>query len=166
MFIGIWGQNDGRVVGSLGDVGEPIIAVQTQKWIERASENSKRKLWIFYSLMGHRATQLHDDYVKALNLIDLEFRAIGWHKAANKKVIAAWRALFGELIHAPNVVGDAALNAAWNQRCSDRLVDLLSAMSKALRFDHTEEELRRPEHRNVCRAAWPRSACQVLKNTK
>ncbi|WP_422109676.1 DUF6680 family protein [Bradyrhizobium elkanii] len=51
----------------------PVVAVQTQKWIERASERGKRRQWIFTSLMANRATRLNDDYVRALNSIDLEF---------------------------------------------------------------------------------------------
>lgn len=127
----------------LATLAGPIIAVQTQKWIERASENSRRKLWIFYSLMGNRATRLADDYIKALNLIDLEFRPTYWHGEKNKKVISTWRTLFGELTNPPMPALDPVTNIAWNQRCSDRLVDLLSAMSKALGFDHSDEELRR-----------------------
>jgi hypothetical protein len=121
----------------------PVVAVQTQKWIEWASETRRRKSWIFYSLMSNRATQLNDDYIKALNLIDLEFRPGRWRPKLNEAVIAKWRILFGELSNAPADPLDRPLNIAWNLRCSDRLIDLLSAMSAALGFKFSDEELRR-----------------------
>src|SRR5882757_1825280 len=90
---------------------------------------------IFVALMANRATRLADDYVKALNLIDIEF-----HK--DRSVIDAWRTLFGELEHPPPE-NEPIANTAWNQRCDDRLIDLLSAMSRALGQRFNNEELRR-----------------------
>ena len=55
----------------------PVVAVQTQKFIERATENRRRKRQIFIGLMANRATRLNDDYVRALNMIDIEFLP-GW----------------------------------------------------------------------------------------
>ena len=57
----------------LATVAGPVIAVQTQKWIERASENRNRKRLIFEVMMANRATRLSDDHVKAVNMIDLAF---------------------------------------------------------------------------------------------
>ena len=82
----------------LATIGGPVIAVQTQKFIERATENRRRKLMIFTALMANRATKLADDYVKALNLIDIEFLPGRWFPNKSRAVINAWRALFGELI--------------------------------------------------------------------
>lgn len=128
----------------LATLAGPVIAVQTQKWIERASERSRRRQWIFTALMANRATQLSDDYVKALNLIDLEFAPGRFRGEADRKVINAWRALFGELGAGPAPDNDDLnLLRAWNARVSDRLVDLLSAMSTALGFTFSTEELRR-----------------------
>jgi hypothetical protein len=119
----------------------PVIAVQTQKFIERATENRRRQRMIFIALMANRATRLNDDYVKALNLIDIEFLPDWWRPERNRSVINAWRALFGELQNPP--VDEPVANAAWHQRCDDRLIDLLSAMSRALGHRYSTEELRR-----------------------
>lgn len=73
----------------LATLAGPILAVQTQKFIERASERSKRRQWIFTALMANRATRLNDDYVKALNSIDLEFSPKRFGGAADRKVIEA-----------------------------------------------------------------------------
>jgi hypothetical protein len=121
----------------------PVVAVQTQKWIERATERRRRRLQIFTALMSNRATQLADDFVRALNLIDLEFLPGWWVPARNKAVIDAWHVLLGELNHGPGLNADTAANIAWNLRRDDRVVELLAAMSKALGYSFTEEELRR-----------------------
>jgi hypothetical protein len=127
----------------LATLAGPVVAVQTQKWIERATETRRRRLHIFTALMANRATRLADDFVKALNLIDLEFLPRWWSERKDKEVINAWRALFGELNHGPGASADQAAILAWNGRCDDRVVDLLAAMSIALGFSFTKEELRR-----------------------
>ena len=65
--------------------------------------------------------------------------------SADREVIAAWRSLFGELTNAPadDSQDFLALLRTWNDRVSDRLVELLSAMSAALGYKFTNEELRR-----------------------
>jgi hypothetical protein len=125
----------------LATLGGPVLAVQTQKFIERASENRRQELTIFTALMANRATRLNDDYVRALNMIELTFLPRPW-KPRNRRVIDAWRALFGELHNAP-IQNEAHANMLWNQRCDDRLVELLLAMSRALGYRFTAEELRR-----------------------
>jgi hypothetical protein len=97
---------------------------------------------IFNALMANRATRLADDYVKALNLIDIEFLPGWWRPEPSRKVINAWRSLFGELQHPPEP-SEPTANTAWNQRCDDRLIDLLSAMSRCLGHRYSDEELRR-----------------------
>jgi hypothetical protein len=122
----------------------PILAVQTQKFIERSSERGRRRQQIFTALMANRATRLHDDFIRALNLIDLEFSAKRFGRSADRKVIDAWRALFGEFSNGPpDDNEDISLARAWNDRIADRLVDLLSAMSTALGYTFSAEELRR-----------------------
>jgi len=60
-----------------------------------------------------------------------------------RDVINVWRSLFGEY---HNVPADGSSNdtyRAWNVRIDDRLVFLLLAMSKAVGYDFSEEQLRR-----------------------
>jgi hypothetical protein len=125
-------------------VAGPILAVQAQKWVERATENRRRKRWIFETIMANRATRLADENIRALNSIDLVFRPrMPWSK--NKKVIAAWRSLFGELTQglSGRENPDQAFINAWNIRCSELYVTLESTMSRALGYTFTDEELRR-----------------------
>ncbi len=124
----------------------PVIAVQTQKFVERASERRRRKLHIFYSLMANRATHLAPERVQALNMIDLEFRPnrFGYQSAKAKEVTRGWKLLLDEF---NGGLGenetDKSLVAAWNRRCDDLTVDLLFALSNALGFEFSKVELKR-----------------------
>ncbi len=129
------------VIIAAATVAGPILAVQAQKWIERAGERRKARRAVFHALMSNRATRLHDDFVRALNLIDLEFSS--GKSAKDKAVINNWRALFGEYHQAPPDSAPIEEMRAWNERISDRLVSLLSAMATALGYDFSEEQLRR-----------------------
>ena len=121
----------------------PVIAVQTQKFIERATERRRARRAIFHALMSNRATRLHEDFVRALNLIDLEFSQAWFDWPKDKAVINAWRALFGDYGQSPADDAPPDELRAWNERIGERLVALLFAMSKALGYDFSEEQLRR-----------------------
>lgn len=135
----------------------PVLAVQAQKWIERATDRKHARRAIFHALMANRATRLNDDFVKALNLIELEFGARSRQNAKDRSVINAWRSLFGEYQNPPRADADENVNIAWNQRVDDRLVTLLSAMASSLGYIFSEEELLRGIY-------YPRGRAEVESN--
>lgn len=130
----------------------PVLAVQTQKFIERAGGRKQRRQRIFTALMANRATRLSDDYIRALNLIELDFAPGRLGGTKDRKVIDAWRVLRGVLIEGAGDGADQAQVAAWNARIGDRTVDLLAAMSAALGYDFSSEELRRGGYYPIGRA--------------
>ena len=74
----------------------PILAVQTQKYIELIQETEKRKLHIFRTLMSTRATRLSQEHVTALNMIDIEFYGKKYfgkrlQSKSEKKIIQLWQ---------------------------------------------------------------------------
>ena len=116
--------------------------MQAQKWIERATEKRRRKLQIFYTLMGTRATRLSPEHIQALNTIELEF-GHGWFGGAKEKaVIAAWRIYLDRLNDRVNETDQVAL-AAWGNRHEDAFVELMYAMSQALGYNFDKVQLRR-----------------------
>lgn len=143
----------------------PILAVQAQKWIERATQRTNARRSLFHSLMSNRATRLNDEYVRALNLIDLEFSQTQ-SKPRDKAVIDAWRSLFGELHNSPGDGASADENRAWNQRVDDRLISLLAAMSKALGYDFSDEQLRRGIYYPKGRFDLEQTQLAVLRGAK
>jgi hypothetical protein len=127
-------------------VAGPILAVQAQKFIERARERRSSRLDIFYTLMANRATPLAPARIQALNRIDLEFRPnkLGYQSPNAKAVATAWRTLLDELNQGITATEtNPALIAGWTQRCDDRAVDLLFELSKALGFKFSKVDIKR-----------------------
>ena len=151
------------IVIATATVAGPILAVQAQKWLERATERRNVRRRIFQALIANRATRLSDDFVRALNLIDLEFSG---SKSKDRDVINAWRSLFGEYHQSPGDQAPQPQILAWNQRIDDRLVALLLAMSEALGYDFSEEQLRRGIYYPKGRFELEQSQIAVLKRVR
>lgn len=128
----------------LATLAGPILAVQAQKFVERARERRQQKLRIFYSLMATRATRLSADHVQALNMIDIEFygsRFIGFRfqSSKEKKVVEAWRIYHDHL----NQHFESETLSAWAARGDELFTDVLHAMSIALGYDFDKVQLKR-----------------------
>lgn len=102
----------------------PLLAVQTQKWLERFHEAKNRKMATFKTLMMYRATPISPIYVQALNVIELEFT-----KRRERKVRDAWKVLLDYLNDpgTPNRVIEGA-------RAAELRADLLVAMGECLGY--------------------------------
>jgi len=124
----------------------PILAVQAQKWVERATELRRQRVWIFTTLMANRATRIADDNIKALNGISLAYLPRRFGAKKDQAVIDAWRSLFGELTQGLAGAGenpDQGTINRWEERCNNLYVELEKAMAAALGYKFTDEELRR-----------------------
>src|SRR5260370_11858184 len=131
--------NDGLLIAAT--ILGPILAVQAQKFVERATENRRRKLQVFATLMTTRAARLSPEHVQALNTIELLFsRGWFWQKK-EKAVIIAWR------VHLDNLTqpwgDDEASMKASNERAFNSFVELMFAMSQALGYDFDRVQIKR-----------------------
>jgi hypothetical protein len=132
--------SDGLII--LATLAGPVLAVQAQKWVERATEKRRRKLQIFYTLMATRGTRLSPEHIQALNTIELEFGRGRFRGAKEKAVIDTWRIYFDRLNEKVNETDPAAL-ATWHNRNDDAFVELMYAMSQALKYDFDRVQLKR-----------------------
>jgi len=66
----------------------PVLALEMQRRLDARREARTRKLLVFKTLMGNRATPLSPLFVQALNLIDIEFDG-----KDEKPVRDAWKVL-------------------------------------------------------------------------
>lgn len=114
----------------------PILAVQVQKWLEVFREQRGRKIWIFKTLMATRAANLSSDHVRALNMIDLEFRGKKYKSVAN-----SWKAYLDHLASFPK--DDENLQIQWQERMTDRLANLLMEMGKSLGYEFDEVHVKK-----------------------
>lgn len=122
----------------------PLIAVQVQKWIERANERRQAQRSIFHVLMATRATRLAPAHVQALNRIDLEFGKTKWRPQSvrQREVTNRWRIYadhLNDLVDNPT----PAQVEAWVRRGDDLFINLLSALARALDYTFDEVQLRR-----------------------
>ncbi|PVE23176.1 hypothetical protein DC522_16970 [Microvirga sp. KLBC 81] len=120
----------------------PILAIQAQKMIERATEAKRRKLEVFHTLMATRATRLAPEHVQALNRIDIEFVDTSRREnARNKPVVDAYRIYLDKLSERAEQT-EAAIRL-WNQTCDELFIELLFAMSQRLGYTFDKVQLKR-----------------------
>jgi len=122
----------------------PIFAVQAQKWLERRREVKSRKEWVFYMLMSNRRAQLHPDFVRALNTIDIAFN--GGRESSRSKtennVIRAWRDHHHILTVGPGQGADTAMMKTWHDNIEEKFTNLLECMAQDLNYSFDRETLR------------------------
>lgn len=112
----------------------PVLAVQAQRWIERARERHNRRVAIFRNLMATRATILSPMHIEAINAVPIEF--YGQQKTL-KDTVEKWKIYID---HLSQTGMDGAL---WVQKRIDLYVDLLETMATALDYRFTKVELKR-----------------------
>jgi hypothetical protein len=127
----------------LSTLAGPVLAVQTQKLVERVSERRRGKLRLFYALMSTRAARLSPEHVQALNMIDLEFfgsriLSFRYQSRAERNVVAAWREY---QVHLNQAVPESE-GPMWNERGYEYFVSLLAVMAVALDFDFDRAQLK------------------------
>lgn len=130
----------------------PILAVQIQKWLERARERRTRKLQLFQTLMSTRTARVAVAHVQALNMIDVEFAGVRlWRgrspSKTERQVLDAWR-VYHDLLNDESSFKDEA----GAHRREDAFVELLYAMSRDLGYDFDKVYLRKGAYSPVAHA--------------
>jgi len=124
----------------------PVVAVQAQKIIERATEKRRSKLHVFYTLMATRGARVSTEHVQALNMIDISFNGIKipflfrYQSKKEKKVIGEWHKYHGILNERFNKENELDL---WVVRRDEQFIKLLHSLSESLGFDFEETLLKK-----------------------
>lgn len=119
----------------------PVLAVQAQKWLERARAKSGRREWIFDTLMATRGNRLGLDHVRALNAIDLAFSERNGGSKKTSAVVKAWHTYHAHLTKGADW-NDPAKSAAWVGSGEELFINLLEAMAKATGHEFTRDQLK------------------------
>lgn len=121
----------------------PILAVQAQKWVERAKEGRQRKRWVFETLMATRGARLSMDHVRALNMIDLSFYGSGPGRRAKheQKVLDAWHEYLEDLGANHDFSGPSA--DALTARREELFINLLAALAEDCRLAFDRVQLKK-----------------------
>lgn len=115
----------------LATVAGPVFAVQAQKFVERVRAARDRREGVFKALMATRGTILSPRHVEALNMIELEFQDDEF-----RDVREAWRSYLDHL-------NEKVAFQTWDDKRSDLLTALLSAMGRALRYDFGNVDIKK-----------------------
>ncbi|MGT2458795.1 DUF6680 family protein [Cupriavidus basilensis] len=140
------GLNEWLVIGStlLG----PVLAVQAQKWVERARDASNRRNLIFTTLMATRQARLSIEHVRALNSIDLAFygqRFLGFvmRGARAQAVLDAWHDYHAHLNLPPERrPQNDAEQRDWTGRGDELFTNLLDRLATATNFKFDRDQLK------------------------
>ena len=125
----------------------PLLAIQTQKFIERYSQKKSLKIDIFKQLMATRSqnSRLSNEHVRALNMIDLAFygkikRGRTKRSDSESKVLSSWKLYFAHL-NTSYPDNDNASGTIWNQTSNNLFLDLLSEIAKDIGYDFERVQL-------------------------
>jgi len=112
----------------------PILAVQTQKWLERDRGIKNQRLRVFKTLMATRAANISHSHVEAINAVPVEF----YGKSLELKDInSKWKVYFEFLTK------QIEWSPSWEERRQELLYELLLLMSKFLNYDFDEVEIKK-----------------------
>jgi|RhiMetdeSRZDD1v2_1073273.scaffolds.fasta_scaffold07421_14 hypothetical protein len=105
----------------------PVLAVQTQKFIERLRDKRQRKLRIFHTLMATRAARVSPGHVEALNMIDIVFYG---SKQKEKRILESWKIYQDHLNHLGENPTTEELNA-WSRKGDDLFTGVVYSWGRA-----------------------------------
>jgi len=117
----------------------PLLAIQTQKYIENSREKKARKMKIFRTLMATRGNPLSPQHVEALNMIDIEFYK-------NQKIVDKWELLLENYLNFPKDPNDSNFQSRLDScvtKSNELLTDLLYEMAESLNYSLDAIYLRR-----------------------
>lgn len=124
----------------------PVLAVQAQKWVERARESVQRRNLIFSTLMATRQSRVSIDHVRALNAIDMAFygrRVLGWvwRGAKAQAVLDSWHDYHAHLSIENRPTTEAEVRD-WNGRGDELFTNLLDRLATATNFKFERAQLK------------------------
>jgi hypothetical protein len=126
----------------------PILAVQAQKWVERAREASNRRQQVFTVLMATRQSRVSVDHVRALNSVDLAFygrRLLGipFRSRKAQAVLDAWHDYHAHLsVPLDQRPKTEAETREWNGRGDELFTNLLERLAVATSYKFDRQQLK------------------------
>ena len=131
--------SDGLII--LATILGPVLAVQAQKWVERARRTGDMRTWIFTTLMNTRSTRMSNAHIEALNSITIAFNDGGrrWRSKKCETVLNKWREY---LTHLSQPVPDNDADfAAQSARGAEIFTNLIEALALERGFDVDRAEI-------------------------
>jgi hypothetical protein len=122
-----WGLTASEWITIAAIILGPIFAVVTQLWWQHHKQKRDQKLWVFGTLMTLRGSSLTQDFVKALNFIDVVFYE-------NQTVRTKWKNLLTHL--SSDAYKGEQISQGTLEHTRDLQAELLVEMAKDLGFGY------------------------------
>ena len=118
----------------LATIAGPVAAVFITRWNDHRREARYRLLHVYRVLMATRRSNISEDHVAAINLVEVEFHGV-------KPVIEAWSAYLTHL-NTPSPSGATnEQHKAWNEKRAELLAILLVKIAAHLGISKGEIEI-------------------------
>ncbi|WP_413595084.1 DUF6680 family protein [Citrobacter youngae] len=157
------------IIAITATVISPLLAVQTQKFIEKYSQQKSLKIDIFKQLMATRSqnARLSNEHVRALNMIDLAFygkvkKGKTKRSASEGRVLSSWKLYFAHL-NTSYPGNDNTQGAIWNQTSNNLFLDLLSDIAKDIGYDFERVQLQTATYSPVAHGAIESDQIKIRK---
>lgn len=134
----------------LGPIFSVVIALFLQRKFESDRRDREGKLWIFKTLMASRGARMSPEHVKALNMIDIEFR-----EECDRNVKKAWKIYLNHLNSYPLPLGqinsesDIQRHQNWFNEAGQNLIELLEKMGHQLGYQFDKVDLEKNHYTPV-----------------
>jgi hypothetical protein len=124
-----WGLTVGEWITVAAIIVGPFLAVSAQLWIQARKAKRDTKLWVFNTLMSHRAAILNANFVQAFNLVDVVFYSDNEIRKKRKEFMDVVTSARG-VIMTPEKV----------EKLKDLVAEMLAKIGGELgyEFDHTQ----------------------------
>ncbi|MGH6790297.1 MAG: DUF6680 family protein [Pseudolabrys sp.] len=112
----------------------PVSAVFITRWNDHRREDRNRRLHVYRVLMATRRSNISEDHVAAINLVEVEFHGV-------TPVIEAWSAYLTHLNTPSPSNATEAQHGQWNERRGELLAILLVKIAAHLGITKGEIEI-------------------------
>lgn len=114
-------------------IAGPIAAVFTTVFIDRLRERRRERVWVFRTLMAFRGDKFNADRIRALAMIDLDFRG-------SLEVRAKWKCYYDSLINPANKDGGPDAVIAWKVNENAMLSEMAETLGYGRNIKYEELE--------------------------
>jgi len=147
-----WELKPGEWITIIALIVGPIAAVLTQLWFQKRRTIREQKLWVYGALISNRATWIAQDFVRAMNYVDVIF----YKNAA----VRAKRAELLTHIKKTTKQDGTVEQVDWD-KAADLCAEMLDLMGKELGFDFSHTQIKDSAYYPVGHEKMDRAAIEL-----
>jgi hypothetical protein len=151
-----WGLKPVEWITIVALIVGPIMAVCVQLWIQHYNKLKDQKLYVYAQLSSNRATWASQDFVRAMNLVDVVFYKNEQVREKRTKLMAH--------IKKTTTPEGAILPVDWD-RAKDLFAEMLDLMGKELHYEFEHTEIKDSAYYPVAHETMDRAALELREKS-